>query len=231
MTRRDIPSLLFLALACVFGVKSCRADAATAEADARLAAMRTEALATRIDSAGWELRIAEATSGLEQLLQAAADSNARLAREKADLATQVEQLGGELRALADVNATLEGRIASLATLHASEDSAVAQSDSITAPLDDGLLRGRVAYFPEPQTFDVSYRVALGMTLGLIEAPDGRQMVTARADDSRVGITFGDVYVQPPEPVVYCSLGRRVLDGLIGAGVGGTVSTILGAWRR
>ena len=178
--------------------------------------IRAERLMASIDSAGWEARLVDATEGLEAQLQEARESGALLAEEKADLAAEVETLGGELRAMADMYVELAGSIRTHdATVHVSDTAAV-QPDSVTAPVDDGLLRGKIAFFP-PSSFDLDYRLQVALALGWIDAPDGRLLITARATDSRVGLSYGDVFYQPPAPVAYCSVGEKARWATYGAG--------------
>ena len=87
--------------------------------------IRAERLMASIDSAGWEARLVDATEGLEAQLQEARESGALLAEEKADLAAEVETLGGELRAMADMYVELAGSIRTHdATVHVSDTAAV-----------------------------------------------------------------------------------------------------------
>lgn len=185
---------------------------AIADRDARLEELRTEALELRLDSAGWETRLVGATANLEELLQEAGDSLELFAAENADLARQVEELGGELRAVATMYAELAGSIeAHDATVHGPP----AAPDSISAGISDGLLEGRLVYRP-PATLAIDpYHVRLALALGWVEAPDGRALLTARAQDPRVALSFGDVYYQAPAPVEFCGFGAKVKAGVVG----------------
>lgn len=220
MTRRDLPTLLFLGLAVLFGLKSCSAAAAEASISLELDSLRSELLQARIDSAGWETRIAEETSGLELRLQESIDSTDVLSIANAELGAEVALLGGRIRNLQRVNARLEGRIATQAIVHSApvENSARnTEPDSITASIDDGFLSGRVAYVPPENRFDLRYLAELELSLAVTELADGRQLVSAKSSDDRVHIQYDDVYVQVPDPVQYCSLGDRLWTSAVAVG--------------
>lgn len=184
--------------------------------DARVDSLRTVALEAATAAMGWETRLVSATDGLERRLQEAVDSSDVLELANAELAREVEELGGELRAVATMYAELAGSIeVHDATVHVSAPGAA--PDSVTAAVDDGLLSGRLVYRP-PATLAIDpYRVELALALGWIEAPDGRALLTARAANPRVRLSFGDVYYQPPAPVEFCGFGAQLKAGAIGGG--------------
>ena len=200
--------IVLLAGACIALYVSGRLEARGIDRDrAELAQLKAERLVEIVDSAGWSVRLVEATRDLERKLQAEESRGALLEAEKAALAREVETLGGELRALADMYADLSGQIETHdAVVHAS-DSSASVPDSVTAQVDDGLLSGRIAFVP-PSTLDLEYRARLALVLGWVEAPDGRALITAKAEHPSVTLSFGEVFYQPPAPVAYCSLGQR-----------------------
>jgi hypothetical protein len=218
------------ALAVLLLVSHCSGRRALAERDARVDSLRTDLLVAGVDSAGWEVRLVGATEGLEAQLQELGDSTALLATEKAALALEVESLGGQLRVVADMYASLAGSIeAHDATVHTSARDGestvdVPYPDSVTAPIDDGLLSGRLAFFP-PSALDLQYRVELALALGWIEAADGRALVTARAEHPNVTLRYGEVFYQPPSPVEFCSFGTKATWAGIGGGVAELVRLI------
>ena len=237
MTTRDLPAVLFLAVAIAFGFKSCGAKADAAEAREELARIQSEALITAIDSAGWELRVAEVAGDLMGRLQEADDSIDALATEKAELARQVATLGGQLREITDMYAQAVGQIEAHGEAHVSEGQEVTADtpvdtspDSITASFDDGLLSGRLVYRP-PLTLAIDpYRVSLSLTTGIVELADGRWASVARSSDPRVGIETVRSYMDPPEPVAYCSLGSKAKAFGWGALGGSLATAVLGGVR-
>lgn len=185
-----------------------------------LAAMKAEALIESIDSAGWELRVVEATEGLEEQLRESRDSTALLFQEKAELAAQVQTFDGRIAVLMDMYAGAVGQIEEHGTVHVAEGQEVTPDtspDSITAPINDGLLSGRLKFTP-PDSLGIDYALRLALALGVVDLPDGRQLLNAKASDARVALRFGDVFVQKPEPVAFCSIGTKAKYTGIGAGV-------------
>lgn len=185
------------------------------EEDPRLHQLRTELLEARADSMGWETRLVAATAGLEALLAATRDSVGLLRGEKAALAREVEAMGARLTALVDMYAEARGQIEAQGAVHGARP----EPDSVTAPIDDGLLEGRVAYLPPTSSFSLDYTARLSLVLGLVDTPDGRLLVTARGTDPRVELSYGSVFYQPPAPVRVCSMGTRLEWGAWGAGIG------------
>lgn len=224
MTRRGAPWLVagVLAVALLAVLSLPRKP----QEDPRVLRMRTELLAARAEAQGWRQTLVEATGDLEEQLLATRDSMGLLQEEKAALAQEVEALGGRIQVLADMYADVRGQLTAAATVHGPGES----PDSVTARLDDGLLTGRVAYFPLPRTFDLEYVARLGLVLGVIEAPDGRALLTARSPDERVDLEYGATYYQRPEPIRVCSLSQRLTWGGYGAGVGLLGGLVLGILR-
>lgn len=224
---------LTAALVILLVATTCASRRALGDRDAALAKARTDLMAIRADSAGWETRLVEATTDLEAKLQEAVDSTDVLSVALAGLARENELLGGELRAVATMYAGLAGSIeAHDATVHRTqtsptEDSRESPVDSVTAPIDDGLLSGRLVYRP-PSTLAIDpYRVELALALGWTETPDGRALVTARASDPRVALSFGDVYWSPPPRVERCSLWCQLKVGARGYFIGRGAELALG----
>lgn len=179
----------------------------------RVQELRTELLAARAEAQGWRQTLVEARQGLEAQLQSSRDSVGLLRGEKAALAREVEALGGRIVVLADMYAEVRGQLEAGATVHGTTP------DSVTAPVDDGLLSGRVAYFPTRSTFALDYVARLALVLGVVDAPDGRAMLVARSPDPRVALQYGSVFYQPPEPIRVCTVGQRLEWGAWGTGLG------------
>ena len=208
-----IPWLLVGALALVSLQATC-AQRALDAANAELDSLRTEELAARTEAAGWETRLVEETDGLEGQLREAIEREALHVQEKAELAREVEALGARLTAVMDLYADARGQIVAHAEVHQgpeeySDEYSPPLPDSITAPLDDGFLTGRVAYFPAPQEFDLAYQVHLALTAAVAEAPDGRGLLTLMPEDPRVALSYGEVLFQRPEPVRFCGFGQKL----------------------
>lgn len=208
MTVKDLVGVVVVGVVlAVIIVRGLLAAGTVDELTAELDRLRSERLEAVVDSLGWEQRIASETEDLARQLQEARDENDLLATEKADLAREVETLGGRLAYVTDMYAGLASSLETAETT-VFVDSVSNQADSVTAPLDDGLLSGRVAYRFGPSTFHLDYRVALALSLAMVDLPDGRQQAIARAADPRVDLRFGELYYEAPEPVRTCSLGQR-----------------------
>lgn len=226
MKRDAMPWLICAGLALWLGLSSWLHGRQVEDRDARIDSLRTVELLARLDSTHWQTIQAQTVTDLEELLQRANDSTDVLASDKAQLAQDIETLGGQLRALTDMYANAVGQIESHeATVHAS-DTARAAPDSVTALVDDGLLRANLSFVP-PQTLGIDYRVRLALTLGWLEAPDGGVYATARASDDRVELRYGDAFYQPPDPVEFCGLGTKATW----AGIGGLSAGVLRGLAR
>lgn len=206
-----VPWALVVALAWVAIQGQCAQRDLDATREA-LAELRTDELEARAEAQGWRTQLVQATSELEAQLQDELSRGALLEEEKRDLAREIETLGGRLQIMADLYADARSQITAHAELHGDQEA----PDSITAPVDDGLLEGRVAYFPAPREFDLEYSVGIALTAAVAEAPDGSGLLTLMATDPRVSLSYGEVLYQRPEPVRYCSLGQRAKAAGYGA---------------
>lgn len=198
--------------------------------DPEVQRLRTAVLAANAQAQGWYTALVQGTTSLTLQLMEAEDSVGLLRAEKAALAREVRALGGEIRVMADLVAELRGQLEAQGTTHGPLEA----PDSITARIDDGLLEGRVVYFPAASLFSLDYTARLALVLGVVAAPDGRALLVARGTDPRVQISYGQVYYQPPPPLQVCGLGERLRWGGYGlvAGAGlRTVGELLGAGRR
>lgn len=211
---KDALIVLLAALALYMTGRDFFARRAEAHTAAELATMRTEKLEAEAQAAGWRTALVDVGNIGEQL-QVTNAENALLLEEKRELVDQVATLGGQVRVLTDMYADLSGQIETHdATVHVS-DSTSSAPDSVTAPIDDGLLRGRMAFVP-PSTLGLEYRAHLELVLGVSETADGRALLTARSPQERVDLSFGDVYWQPPAPIERCGFWCHVRAGLWGA---------------
>lgn len=214
-----LPWLLTGVMAVTLLLGQCSAGRRVAEANERRDSLATVALEARAAELGWETSFARETERgqtLARWLQDSRDSTALLQDEVAELAREVETLGGELRVVAEMYARAVGQIeAHDAVLHTSAEG----PDSITGHVDDGLLSADVTATLEPPTVAIPrYSVELALALGWIEAPDGRALVTARASDPRVELRFGETYYDPPAPIQVCTFGQRLEAGAWGGGI-------------
>ncbi len=213
-----VASGLFLVGGLLFMVRTCTLSGELAAADAAANLLRTEELLEDADAAGWEAALVESRDGLTRRLQEANDRGALLEGEKAELARSAELLGGELRIMADMYADVVGQIDAHEAVVFAPDASTGAPDSVVAQVDDGLLRGSIRFRP-PAELSLEYRIRLGIALGIVDTPDGRAMITAKAEHPKVELSYGELYYDAPAPVQYCSIGTRAAWGLGGAGVG------------
>ena len=203
-----------------------RANYQTAEFEARVDSIRSEELLQAAEAAGWEAAVAMVEEDLNGRLMAQADSNDALSLRNADLARKVEVLGGQLREMTSMYAQAVGQIEAHGEVHISETASI--PDSVTAPVDDGLLSGRLVYRPPTQTLAIDpYTVTLALTTGIIELPNGQWTTITQADDPRVELGIIQSVVDPPEPVPYCSTGQKIKYGGYGAGVTALLAIVFG----
>lgn len=199
--------------------KGCAEDRAEREA-AEVATLRTNLLQARADSAGWETRLTAATRNLHAaLLKEAMGKDSAKARAAA-LLQELEAAGARILTLTDLVVEAENRLRDTATVHVGDVSAV--PDSVTADLDDGLLRGRWTYFPPTSLFELDYTVSPPLQIVQTLAADGRLLTGVRSPDPRVTPRVQKVQFQLPPRQRYCPWGTR----LKWAG-GGTVFGLLG----
>ena len=224
MTRDRIAMIVLLAVAVGGYARSCGIGSDLAAANAAANLLRTEALVGATELAGWEVRLVDATSDLGKRLQEQSDRGDLLEKEKSELARQAETLNGRISALADMYADARGQITILDGRIFASDASTTIPDSVTAEIDDGLLRGNLAFYP-PSSLALEYELHLAIALAFVDAPDGRMMATAMSDNPRVELRYGEVFYQPAPPVEYCSVGTRVTWGLGGLGVGAAAQLI------
>ncbi|KKN45125.1 hypothetical protein LCGC14_0686270 [marine sediment metagenome] len=186
-----------------------------------------EILRRAADSLRWEVQLATISDDLGDQLRAASDSTGSLEDRTAVLIAKVESLQGRVQQATEVSVSL---IAALRT-----DSAWAEvfaaapdalPDSITSPYDDGLLSGRIAFYPPVTEFGLEYTAQIRGTLVTAELPDGRWSVFAAAEDTaRVRFDLPRVFIDPADPVAYCSIVQRGRWG----GLGGLIGYLVGSF--
>lgn len=199
-------------LVAALTLSTCGSRRAIDERDARVDSLRTEQLRLQLEARGFETRLASATDDLERRLQESVDSTDALSRINAELAREVELLGGSVRSLAEMYVGAVGTIEASAA-EAFRSAPDAPPDSIVGDVTDGLLRARVRATVTPPTVGIpAWSIdSLALVASVSETADGRALFAARAVDPRVTIQLGDVYYQPPPPVAFCSFGTRAKD--------------------
>ena len=176
-----------------------------------------EILRRAADSLGWEVRIGSMTDNLSNDLLQMSDSAGDLKDRTAALIRSVEDLQGRITVATEVNVNL----ASALTTETERSRTFigegeTQPDSVTSPYDDGLLSGRIAFFPPDTTFALSYTAQVRGSLVTADLPDGRVSVMAMAEDTaRVRFILPMVFVNPPDPISFCGLVPKVKSGLVG----------------
>lgn len=173
-----------------------------------------EILRRAADSLSWEVRVAEVSDDLGAELLAMSDSAGSLEDRTATLIETVEDLQGRVATATQVSVDLIAALDSeQAETFVNEQEAV---DSIAAPYDDGLLSGRIAFYPPVQRFSLEYMAQIRGSLVTAELPDGRWSVMAMAEDTaRVSFTVPSVFIDLADPVPYCSFVQKGKWGLIG----------------
>ena len=173
------------------------------------------------DSLRWDVQLATVTGNLSRDLERAAGDNDSLTVRTLELVASIESLEGRVQQATDVSVSL---IAALRTDSLNAEIFVsapdAVPDSITAPYDDGLLSGRIAFYPPVTEFGLEYTAQIRGSLVTAELPDGRWSVFAAAEDTaRVRFNVPQVFIQPADPIQYCGVMTKGRWGLIGAGIG------------
>ncbi len=176
-----------------------------------------EILRRAADSLRWEVRVAELSDNLGAELLAMSDSAGSLEDRTATLINTVEDLQGRVQQATEVSVSLIAAFQTeRETAEVFADSPDALPDSITSPYDDGLLSGRIAFFPPDTTFGLDYTARIRGSLVTAELPDGRWSVMAMAEDTaRVSFTVPSVFIDLADPVPYCSFIQKGKWGLIG----------------
>lgn len=175
------------------------------------------------DSLRWEVQLATLSDDLGRSV----GSNDSLATRTVELIDEIESLEGRVQQATEVSVSL---IAALRTDSARAEVFVsapdALPDSITAPYDDGLLSGRIAFYPPVTEFGLEYTAQIRGTLVTAELPDGRWSVFATAEDTaRVRFSVPRVFIDPADPVPYCSFMAKGKWG----GLGGLVGYLVGSF--
>ena len=180
-----------------------------------------EILRRAADSLRWEVRVATITDDLGRDLARAAADHDSLAQRTIDLVASIESLQGRVQQATEVSVSL---IATLRTDSARAEIFAATPDalpdSITSPYDDGLLSGRIMFYPPVTEFGLEYTAMVRGSLVTAELPDGRWSVMAMAEDTaRVRFSVPRVFIDPADPVPFCSIVQRGRWGLIGGALG------------
>lgn len=171
----------------------------------RVDSLRSVELNLLLEESGWETVSVNVAKNLTMRLQQERDSTDAVRMRNADLARDVELLGGYLREMTEMYAEAVGQIESHGTTHMTGQ----ETDSVTATVDDGLLSGRLFYRTTGNVLGIDpYNVRVSLTTGIVELPNGQWSAIADADDDRVVINIDQVRRDPPEPLQICSLGQK-----------------------
>ncbi len=187
-----------------------------------------EILRRAADSLRWEVQLATLSDDLGRDLARAAGENDSLTARTVALIASVESLEGRVQQATEVSVSLIAALrtdSARAEIFASADPD-ALPDSITAPYDDGLLSGRISFYPPVTEFGLEYTAQIRGTLVTAELPDGRWSVFAAAEDTaRVRFNVPRVFISPAQPAPYCSFMAKGKWG----GIGGLVGYLLGSF--
>ena len=182
-----------------------------------LAEIQTEKAVLEAEKLEWATALAEGRRDLLGRIQDMKSDSGSMAALVQQLTGELEALNVQLLSVTEIEATTQGRIEAEAVEYRDTVPAERPPDSVTAPIDDGILSGRVAYCPAAHAFDLLYSARIGGTLLHSRTPDGRLLVTAKADDNRVTFRIPALEYQLPEEAdgcgVFCVAGRILKYGL------------------
>lgn len=225
-----IPQIIVLALTVIMSVGATRfidgfGNRSLQNALDTLAS--NEILRRATDSLRWDARVAVVTDDMSRSLSRAAGENDSLTARTIELVASIESLQGRVQQATDVSVSLIAALrtdSARAEIFASTPDAL--PDSITAPYDDGLLSGRIAFYPPVTEFGLEYTALIRGSLVTAELPDGRWSVFAMAEDTaRVRFNVPQVFIDVADPVPYCSFMAKGKWG----GIGGLVGYLIGSF--
>jgi hypothetical protein len=220
MSPRDTISAVVIALLLIGLMVSHRQTQAAEEERSRVA---TELLFERAQKMDLQAQLVETErrrGDLARWLQARGDTLGAAEEAFAELAREAEALRGHVAVWRELAMDYRSQIEATGEVYYRAESTEALPDSVTWTLDDGLLTGRaVTEPPRAWAFRMDYGVRIEGELVDVVAPDGRLLVTARASDPRVALSFGSVRWDPPPPERYCGWGTKLRWALGGAAAG------------
>lgn len=192
--------------------------------------LRSVLLIEQLEARGFVVQEAAVHRDLVTEIQTLRDSTDFLARARADLARQVETLGGRLHAVTELHAEAETALRLSGEAFVADSSASievekhATPDSVRWTYADSTFGLDATYLP-PDTLDVHRLSArVSAALAWTETPDRRLVVSAIPSDSRVHLSLEmSAYQLPDMPTGTCSrwcrLGLRGQGALLGLIVG------------
>lgn len=187
--------------------------------------LAAEAAAARAEALGWKVQFATATTDLWKLI-ASRDADLKA------LAKDFRASGIQITRLTSMVASLQGQISSAGTPAAVPDS---ETDTIPASwsgeADDGVLRLSWTFFRMDPRLTMDYGLTVPLELIEGESGDGRTLVLARTSIPNATLTFEELLVDRPPPVVveHCSIGTRARYAA-GGGLVGLVGGLFGPGR-
>jgi len=185
------------------------------EATTQRDSIAADAAMARAEALGWKGQFATAT---EQLWKQIASREESLAA----LTEDFRASGIRITRLTSVVASLQDSIVSVGIPAAIPDG---EADTVppswSGEVDDGVLRASWTFWRFDPRLTMDYGVNVPIELIEGESGDGRTLVLARGRDPRVTVTFEELLVDRPPPVVveHCSVGTRLKWGLGGLGAG------------
>lgn len=204
-----------LVLAVTLAVEAFGHRAAEARYDRELSRanrLAVEAAKARAEASQWSAELEAPTPGaVRERMEAGDTALARLGRDLEAARVRITEL---VQAVAEAEG---GGTVAADTVVIVED----QVQSFAGRFDDGHLEALWRARVQDRSLDLDYRTTLAVELVRGVAGDGRLWVSGRALHPAARLRLDTLYVDLPEPEVVTrhSLGRRVLDGLIGAAVG------------
>ncbi len=210
--------ILAIVLLLFTGVQSYRLSAVQREAAAAMAVRDSmlfeSALSVVYADSIFQVSVAEVVD-LQDKLQSGDEAQQRLGR-------QLSAANIEIRALVTASVEATGTVESVAT---AQDTVSAFTEWWEGLLVDSLLRGswRFERVPVP-TLALEWALSPEIEIIASEGGDGRWLVTGRALDPRVTLSFNQLFVDPSPPVIINQCG--ILCKMKWAAAGGVAATTL-----
>jgi len=201
-------------------------DGKAAEPDPN-AELKTEDLIRTLEERGHFVFATDPTVGVDDLvaqIESLEGDTARLAVQLRDAVQAIRVRDGEIRGVVTANLDLH---AALDQLQGVVDSVTAEGDpvSVSAAIDDPAFSGWLRYFYESRTFDAELRASPRFALTISEAPDGRFLFSAIAEDERFTPIIENGAWDPPPPIYQCTVRQQLRAGAVGGGIVGVVAAI------
>ncbi len=183
-----------------------------------LAEARSQAAAAESRARGFETRLVDVEDELATAYASVVDTSiisSAFRAEVVELVTQVELLQGRVATITEMYAELRDSFVFPVT---DVDELGDEVTEIRGAIDEPGLRLRVAYLPPASAFRLD-ELGIAGVLVVSQVPDGRQLVSARAESPRIAFTGLETYVAAAVVERRCPLGTRVTWGGVGLGIG------------